>query len=76
MKYSYSEFVGWIKMGEEIDFKYKGNQYWISHNEEGSYLTKTGDQINEQVFKNEIDLLNNATIDGFKLKEIWDDIEL
>lgn len=64
------ERVGW---GEEFSFYYNGEQYWISQNSEGQYLTKVnGSQT--QCFKTSEELFQNAKVEGHLIIEIWDNI--
>jgi hypothetical protein len=59
-----------VAMGEEFSFYYNDESYWISHNEDGFYLTK---EINgdTQEFNSSEELFNKSTIDGIQIKEIW-----
>ncbi|AZU62485.1 hypothetical protein [Neobacillus mesonae] len=74
MDYSYEELVRDIKMGHEIEFSYKGKIYGTLNVKEGFGL---GENNKEFVFyKNPQELLDNGTINGKKLKDIWDKVEI
>ena len=63
--------VGW---GEEFLFKYKGEEYWISQNSDGRYLTKVSDGESQE-FKSTKALFDNARIMGKTIEQIWEEIE-
>ncbi|UOY88645.1 hypothetical protein [Bacillus glycinifermentans] len=69
------EFKERIEMGEEFQFYYLDESYWISQNEEGLYLTRERDS-NSQPFKTTDELFEKGTIDNKKIKEIWDEIDI
>ncbi|ATH91770.1 hypothetical protein ACH95_23295 [Bacillus glycinifermentans] len=69
------EFKERIEMGEEFQFYYLDESYWISQNEEGLYLTRERDS-NSQSFKTTDELFEKGTIDNKKIKEIWDEIDI
>ncbi|KAA6452079.1 hypothetical protein C6W27_01745 [Bacillus paralicheniformis] len=62
-------------MGEEFQFYYLDESYWISQNDEGLYLTRERDS-NSQSFKTTDELFEKGTIDNKKIKEIWDKIDI
>jgi len=71
---TYNELIERVGWGEEFPFQYKEEQYWISQNKEGRYLTKTkGSQTQE--FKTTAELFEYGKIDGKKIIEIWDEIK-
>lgn len=50
-----------------------GEEYWLSKNQEGHYLTKVSDGETQE-FKTSEDLLETARISGILIIEIWGDI--
>ncbi|GAA0180837.1 hypothetical protein SH2C18_34630 [Clostridium sediminicola] len=72
MKYTYSDLVEDLELGQEIEFKYSGDRYSISANISGWYLTKYG-EVEYQSFKDIDDLLQNARINSMSLKDIWNE---
>jgi len=71
---TYEEMANSLSFGEEYNFYYNNEEYWISKNKEGNYLTKVSDG-STQCFPNSEELLENAKIDGKTIKELWDDIQ-
>ncbi len=71
--YRFEELKKDLSTGREVEFQYKGNKYSISHNKEGWYLTRFGDDT-EQSFANSNDLLKYGTIEAKTLNEIWDEV--
>ena len=65
------ERVGW---GEEFPFQYRGNEYWISQNVEGCYLTRVTDGYSQD-FRTTRELFDKAQIDGKTILQIWDEIK-
>ena len=56
---------------------YQGKEYWISYDETRWYFTEVGGNgANSKTFVSGDDLLDNATIDGKLLSEIWGDVAL
>ncbi|MFJ5766823.1 hypothetical protein ACIP9C_15845 [Lysinibacillus sp. NPDC093210] len=66
----YLEFKSIIAMGEELNFYYNNDEYWISHNHGKSYLSRTRDQYSQE-FSGYEELFENATIEGIKFSEIY-----
>lgn len=66
----YLEFKDIIAMGDEPNFYYKNDEYWISHNPGKSYLSRTRDQYTQE-FSGYEELFEKATIEGIKLSEIY-----
>ena len=63
-----------IDMGEEINFKYKTDEYWISRTPDKKYhLTRVRD-ANTQSFDHSQTLFEKARIDGKSFDEIYPDI--
>ncbi|OAH52913.1 MULTISPECIES: hypothetical protein [Bacillaceae] len=65
------ERVGW---GEEFSFDYKNEEYWISQNVDGYYLTRSRGSITQE-FDTSKALFENGTIEGQLLSEIYTDID-
>lgn len=65
------ERVGW---GEEFPFQYRGDEYWISQNAEGRYLTRVADGYSQD-FRTTHELFDKAQIDGKTILQIWDEIK-
>lgn len=63
-----------ITIGEEINFQYKTDEYWISSTPDKKYhLTRVRDS-NTQTFSNSETLFKKAKIDGKSFDEIYLDI--
>ncbi|MCY9517151.1 hypothetical protein [Paenibacillus apiarius] len=71
----YAELVQRVRWGEEFQFYYKNEEYWISTNEEGYYLTRGMDSYT-QSFQSAEGLFKEGQIDGKTILEIWDLIEI
>ncbi|MDP1509460.1 hypothetical protein L8C07_14110 [Paenibacillus sp. CMAA1739] len=71
----YTELVERFKMGEEFQFYYKNDSYWISHNEEKYFLTRERDSFS-QSFQSVRELFVNGKIDDKTILELWDNIEI
>ncbi|MCI2256679.1 hypothetical protein L2D08_20310 [Domibacillus sp. PGB-M46] len=65
------ERVGW---GEEFSFDYKGEEYWISQNTDGYFLTRSKDSMTQEFDTSEA-LFVKGKINGKYLSEIYSDIE-
>lgn len=74
MEYNFENLKEDLSIGLEIEFIYNGERYSISHNPQGTYLTKYTDWKNYQIFEDWKELLNEATIDGKMIEEIWDSV--
>lgn len=82
-KETYESFVIRLNNNEELDFKYKDTIYSIIHNPPYIYLGWDVISGNNE-YKTEkweqystiLQLLDEFTIAGKKLKELWDDITL
>lgn len=72
---NYNEFKERVKMGEEFQFYYLDESYWISNNKNGFYLTREKDSF-IQSYATAENLFDQAKINGFKIIEIWRDIDL
>lgn len=71
---NYSELIQLVSCGMEYNFYLKDKEYWISHNEDGYYLSRVSDSYSQE-FKTAEDLFENGRIDGKSLLELWDDIK-
>ncbi|MED4080316.1 hypothetical protein P4637_18770 [Halalkalibacterium halodurans] len=69
------EFKDRILMGEEFQFYFKDQSYWISQNENGYFLTREHDGYS-QSFKSVDDLFRLGIIQGKTLEEIFDVIDI
>ncbi|MCZ0704635.1 hypothetical protein J2T56_003238 [Natronobacillus azotifigens] len=69
------EFKDRILMGEEFQFYFKDESFWISQNENGYYLTREQDGYS-QSFKSVDDLFRLGIIQGKTLEEIFDVIDI
>lgn len=65
---TFEELEVYLSCGGEVEFYYKGELYSISHNNEGWYLSKYGDE-QYQKFMDYEELLENAVIDSKKLEK-------
>jgi hypothetical protein len=70
----FNELQERVAMGEEFDFYYKNEQYWISQNIDGYYLTRVKGSITQK-FDTSQSLFKNGTIEGKSLSEIYMDID-
>lgn len=59
-----------IAMGEELNFYYNNDEYWISNNPGEHYLTRSRGQYT-QVYASCEELFEKGTIEGIKLSEIY-----
>ncbi|AHC19231.1 MULTISPECIES: hypothetical protein [Paenibacillus] len=71
----YNELVERFEMGEEFQFYYKNDSYWISQNEEEYFLTRQRDSFS-QSFESARELFNNGKIEDKTILELWDSIEI
>lgn len=63
-----------IDIGEELNFKYKGNEYWISNTPDNKHhLTRVSDAYT-QTFDNPKTLFKKGKIDGHHFGDIYHDI--
>jgi hypothetical protein len=69
----YEELIDRVARGEEFEFCYNNEHYWINQNKEGRYLSRCRDGYT-QAFKTAVDLFNESRIEGKSLLEIWDSI--
>ncbi|SFQ99883.1 MULTISPECIES: hypothetical protein [unclassified Paenibacillus] len=71
----YNELVERFEMGEEFQFYYKNDSYWISQNEEEYFLTRQRDSFS-QSFESARELFDNGKIEDKTILELWDSIEI
>ncbi|MDG5471413.1 hypothetical protein P6709_06615 [Jeotgalibacillus sp. ET6] len=71
----YEELKQRAAMGEEFQFYYRNQSYWISRNSDGYYLTRVRDHYS-QSFKTSNELFANGQIDGKSILELWKEIEI
>lgn len=71
----YQEFKERVEMGEEFQFFYREESYWVSQNDAGFYLTRERDS-DSQSFVTANDLFEKGTIDGRTLLELWEQIDI
>ncbi|WP_431087375.1 hypothetical protein [Paenibacillus sp. 8b26] len=62
-----------MKWGEEFQFYYKNDSYWISQNEEEYFLTRERDRFS-QSFESARELFANGKIADKTILELWDNI--
>jgi hypothetical protein len=70
----FKEFQKRIGWGEEFNFYYKDEEYWISQNPNRFHLTKVKGAIT-QTFETADQLFQNGRIMGNLLKEIYEEID-
>ena len=68
------EFQEGIANGEEYPFTYQNEEYWISQNPEGYYLTRVRGSYTQEFDTSEA-LFKNGAIEGRLIAEIYMDIE-
>ena len=73
-KYSIEELLKVLKSGAEIDFVYDNNKFSISQANGLFIVTKHIDWENYQSFNSAYVLVENALVDGQKLKDIWNNV--
>jgi len=82
-KHTYESFLLRLMSNEELDFKYKDIRYSIIHNPPYVYLGQNVIFSNNEYKTEKVEkylsihqLLEQFTIEGKKLRELWDDITL
>ena len=63
-----------VAIGEEFSFNYKNDEYWISQNPDGYYLTRVKGSYTQE-FDTSESLFENGMIEGRLLSEIYMDID-
>jgi len=70
----FEEFKSLVKCGVEYNFDIENTEYWISHNNEGYYLTRVKDTYT-QSFKTSEELFEKAKIGNNSLEKLWPQIK-
>ncbi len=71
---NYKELKKRVEIGEEFSFYYNDEEYWISQNSAGRYLTNVN-KGTTQSFKSAEELFEHGEIEDKSLIEIWEDIK-
>lgn len=71
----FDEFAQRVAMGEEFQFYYKNEGYWISRNNESFYLTRVQDS-SSQTFKTSEDLFKEGRIENKTIHELREELEV
>lgn len=74
MNITYNELLEYLKLGDEIEFKYKNKKYSINCGQKNWYLTEYY-SVNQE-FSDTNELLKYGRIDGKTIKEVWNDVEV
>ncbi|WP_153733150.1 hypothetical protein [Sporosarcina obsidiansis] len=69
----YEEFQKLIGMGEELNFYYRGDEYWISHTPGKSYLTRSEDSYSQE-FSSHEQLFERGMIDRIHLYDLLNEL--
>ena len=67
---TYEELTERVTWGEEFPFKFNNEEYWISQNKDGRYLTRVSDGYTQE-FKTTAELFESGRIEGKSIQEIW-----
>jgi|AKZA01.1.fsa_nt_gi hypothetical protein len=70
----FEEFKNLVKRGVEYNFDIENTEYWISHNNEGYYLTRVKDAYT-QSFKTSEELFEKSKIGNHSLEKLWPQIK-
>ncbi|MCL1703050.1 hypothetical protein [Lysinibacillus sp. Bpr_S20] len=73
-KEEFEEFKSLIAIGEEFNFDFKNDEYWISHNGDKSFLSRTRDHYTQE-FNGYEELFEKATIEGIKISELYPNLK-
>ncbi|GED15538.1 hypothetical protein [Aneurinibacillus migulanus] len=74
-EYTFQIFTEDLKIGREFNFSYKNKKYFISRGK-GVWFLSYDKEKEPFTFKDVEDLLTNARIEGAKLEDIWDEVEV
>lgn len=70
----YKEFMDLVKYGVEHNFYIEDEEYWISRNADGYYVTRVRDSFT-QAFVTSEKLFESAQINGKTILELWNTIQ-
>jgi hypothetical protein len=70
----YNEFMIMVKCGMEYNFYIDDEEYWISHNLDGYYVTRVKDSYTQE-FKTSDELFENARINDKTILQLWNIIK-
>lgn len=71
---SFKTFCYLLDCGIELNMRYNGKYYWISHTSDSFVFTRS--DATYQTFPNIYELLNNAILEnGEKLLDVWHDFD-
>ncbi|MDQ0242946.1 hypothetical protein J2S09_000482 [Bacillus fengqiuensis] len=76
MDYSYEEFLEDLDMGREIEFIYKGENYYIGCGTGTFMFWKAYDSTSEIAGETVENLLEKVKLNGKSIKEVWGLIEI
>jgi SAM-dependent MidA family methyltransferase len=68
------ELVKMVSCGMEYNFYLNDEEYWISNNEAGYYLTRVKDSYSQE-FATAEELFEKGRINGASVFELWDQIK-
>ena len=72
-----SEFIDHVEFGADIMFDVRGKHLTVlGWNEEGPMILEQVTEANEAVFPNAQAMLDGYIIDGERLRDIWDEVEI
>lgn len=74
VEYTLEDLKRDLEIGHELQFRYNGKEYSISHSQNGWHLCEF--YKDDQTFNTQRDLLKYGTINGKHLREIWHDVEV
>lgn len=75
LKYTFKELSNDLETGHEVEFWFQENKYSISHNKNGWFFTKFGDET-YQTYPDHVSLLENTKIGSKSIKDIWNDVKV
>jgi hypothetical protein len=71
---TYDNFINTVAYGMEYNFYIDNDEYWISQNSEGFYLTRVRDSYSQE-YRTAEELFRYAKIDGKTLQQLWNSIK-
>lgn len=66
----YVELKDMVKHGMEYNFYFENEEYWISHNDDGYYVTRVRDSYSQE-FKTSEELFLKAKINKKTISALW-----